>query len=99
MKTLRDRSRWSRMLLIRYSNGKVLEGVLLALGDHKIRVALKDSDDVTEYRLVSQHWVSEDCEVVTMGFEHEVSEVVEEDEFLESMVLTGFERPVARHLM
>jgi hypothetical protein len=87
------------MLLIRYSNGKVLEGVLLALGDHKIRVALKDSDDVTEYRLVSQHWVSEDCEVVTMGFEHEASEVVEEDEFLESMVLTGFERPVARHLM
>jgi hypothetical protein len=99
MKTSRDGPRWLRMLLIRYNNGRVLEGFLLALGDQKIRVALKDSDDVTEYRLVSQRWVSEDCEVVTMGFEHEASEIVEEDEFMESMILAGFDRPVARHLM
>jgi len=77
----------------------VLYGALLALGDHKIRVALKDSDDVTEYRLVNQRWVSEDCEVVTMSFDHEESAIAAEDEFPESMMLTGFERPVARHIM
>jgi hypothetical protein len=87
------------MLLIRYNNGMVLQGALLALGDHKIRVALKDSDDVTEYRLVNQRWVSEDCEVVTMSFEHEESGIVAEDEFLESMIPSGFDRPVARLIM
>ena len=68
------------MLLIRYNNGRILEGALLALGDQKIRVALKDSDDVTEYRLVSQRWVSEDCEVVTMSFQHEKSATVADDD-------------------
>jgi hypothetical protein len=87
------------MLLIRYNNGMVLEGALLTLGDHAIRVALKDSDDVTEYRLVSQRWVSEDCEVVTMSFRDEESPIVVEDEFLDSMLATGFDRPVARHIM
>ncbi len=55
------------MLRIRYRNGKVLQGILLALGDQNVRVAVKDSDDVAEYRLVSQRWVSEDCELVTDG--------------------------------
>lgn len=87
------------MLLIRYSNGTVREGVLLALGDQKIRVALKDSDDVTEYRLVNQRWVSEECEVVTVAFPHEVPAIKAQDEFLESPVLTGFESPVAPRIM
>jgi len=76
----------------------VLEAALLALGDQKIRVALKDSDDVTEYRLVSQRWVSEDCEVVTMSFRDDEPAIVPDD-FLESMLLTAFDRPVARHIM
>ena len=54
------------MLRIRYRNGKMLQGMLLALGDQKVRVALKDSDDVAEYRLFKRCWISEDCEVVTM---------------------------------
>jgi hypothetical protein len=29
-----------------------------------LRAAVKDSDDAIEFRLVSQVWVSEDCEVV-----------------------------------
>ena len=33
-----------------------------------MRVALKDSDDVEEYRLVNQTWVSERCEPVTFEF-------------------------------
>ena len=87
------------MLLIRYSNGKILQGALLALGDQKIRVALKDSNDVTEYRLVSQRWVSEDCEVVTMGFPDDGFSVVEEDEFKDNIVPLGFDRPVAPLIM
>jgi hypothetical protein len=86
------------MLLIRYGNGKVAQGVLLALGDQKIRVALKGSDDVVEYRLINQHWVSEDCEVVTIGFPDEGFPIVEE-EILDNIMLTGFDRPVARHVM
>ena len=90
------------MLLIRYTNGKILQGALLAVGDQKIRVALKDSDDVTEYRLVSHRWVSEDCEIVTIvtiALADERFPMVGEEEFLESIVPAGFDRPVAGHLM
>ena len=59
----------SQMIYIHYQNGRVLQGVVLALGDHMVRVAVKDTDDAVEFRLVNQSWVSEDCEVVTMEFE------------------------------
>jgi hypothetical protein len=85
------------MLRIRYANGAVMQGVLLALGDQKIRVALKGSDDVTEYRLVNQRWVSEDCEIVSMEFGEE--EYPFDEALPESMVASGFDRPVARHIM
>jgi len=85
------------MLRIRYSNGTVLQGILLALGDQKVRVAVKGSDEVAEYRLIRQRWVSEDCEVVTMEFGDEA--VVNDDVFTESMMHTGFDRPVAPHIM
>jgi len=85
------------MLRIRYGNGTVLQGILLALGDQKIRVAIKGSDDVVEYRLVSQRWISDDCEVVAMEFEEEGEPSVEA--LPDSMVLSGFDRPVARHIM
>ena len=85
------------MLRIRYANGTVLQGILLALGDQKIRVAIKGSDDVVEYRLVSQRWISEDCEVVAMELDDEGDTRVEA--LPESMVLSGFDRPVARHIM
>ena len=87
------------MLLIRYNNGSVLQGALLALGDQKIRVALKGSDDVVEYRLVSQRWVSEDCEIVAIGFADEDAPEVVEEEFPDSIVASGFERPVASRIM
>jgi hypothetical protein len=87
------------MLLIRYSNGRILQGILLGLGDQRIRVALKGSDDVTEYRLINQHWVSEDCEVVTMTLPDQGFALDEEEEILEGIVPTGFDRPVARHVM
>jgi hypothetical protein len=85
------------MLRIRYSNGKVLQGILLTLGDQKVRVALKECDDAAEYRLVSQRWVSEDCEVVSMEFPDEG--LTPEGPFNESMMSAGFDRPVAPHIM
>ena len=85
-------------MLIHYTNGTVRQGVLLALGDQKIRVALQGSDDVDEYRLFNQHWISEDCEVVTMSFT-EVASPATEEEFLDPMLASGFDRPVASRLM
>jgi len=56
------------MISILYNNGRVLQGVVLAFGDRLVRVAVKDSDDAVEFRLINQVWVSEDCEVVGMKF-------------------------------
>jgi hypothetical protein len=86
------------MLQIRYQSGKVLRGILLALGDQRVRVAIQGSDDVAEYRLISERWVSEDCEVVTMVFD-EADLPKAEAEFPDGIVLTGFDRPVARRIM
>ena len=58
----------NQMIHIHYSNGRVLQGVVLAFGDRVVRVAVQNSDDAVEYRLVNQVWVSEDCEVVRMEF-------------------------------
>ena len=55
-------------MLIRYSDGRILAGILLALAGSSMRVALKDEDDVAEYRLLSGRWISEDCEPVTFEF-------------------------------
>jgi len=54
------------MISITYSNGRILQGIVLAFGDRLMRVAVKDSDDAVEYRLINQVWVSEDCEVVRL---------------------------------
>lgn len=55
-------------MLIRYSDGRILAGILLALTGGSMRVAIKDEDDVAEYRLLSGRWISEDCEPVTFEF-------------------------------
>jgi hypothetical protein len=52
------------MICIHYNDGRVLQGVVLASADRVLRAAIKDSDDAVEFRMVSQVWVSEDCEVV-----------------------------------
>lgn len=56
------------MISIHYNNGRVLQGIVLAFGDQVVRVAVKDSDDAWEFRLINQVWVSEDCEVVKLEF-------------------------------
>ena len=55
------------MLSIHYNNGGVLQGIALAVGDRVIRVAVKDSHDAVEFRLIDQVWISEDCEVVEIS--------------------------------
>jgi len=55
-------------MLIRYGDGRILTGILLALTGSAMRVAVKDEDDVAEYRLVNGRWISEDCEPVTFEF-------------------------------
>lgn len=56
------------MMLVRNASGKTHPAVILALTGSNMRVALKDSDDVEEYRLVDQTWVSGHCEPVTFEF-------------------------------
>jgi hypothetical protein len=56
------------MLFIHYNNGRLFPGVALAIGDRVVRVAVKDSQDAVEFRLINQVWVSEDCEVVEISF-------------------------------
>ena len=67
------------MICIRYNNGRVLLGVVMAFGDRVVRVAVKDSDDAVEFRLVNEVWVSEDCEVVKLDFAETLTQVEGED--------------------
>ncbi len=62
------------MISIHYSNRPVLQGVVLAFGDRRVRVAVKDSDDAVEFRLINQAWVSEDLEVVRLDAREQVAE-------------------------
>lgn len=55
-------------MLIRYRNGLLVEAVILSLTGTKMRVALKEGDDVTEFRLIKDIWISEDGEPVAFDF-------------------------------
>ena len=48
------------MMIVRVASGKKRAAVILALTGRRMRVALKDTDDVMEYKLVDQTWISED---------------------------------------
>jgi hypothetical protein len=56
------------MICIHHNNGRVLHGVVLAFADRQVRIAIEDSDDAVEFRLLNNVWVSEDCEVVRLDF-------------------------------
>ena len=64
------------MMIVRMANGKKRAAVILALAGGTMRVALKDTDDVMEYKLVDQTWISEDCEPVTFEFPLGVFEAI-----------------------
>lgn len=46
----------------------MLAGILLSLQGGQMRVAVKDADDVGEFRLLNGVWISECCEPVTFEF-------------------------------
>ena len=77
---------WIQMIRIHYNNGRVLQGVVLTFGDRLVRVAVKGSDDTSEFRLVNQVWVSEDCEVVRLDFAESTAPVeIDERGLLETL--------------
>jgi hypothetical protein len=82
------------MICIRYNNGRVLLGIVLAFGDRVVRVAVKDSEDAAEFRLVNEVWVSEDCEVVKLDFAETLTPV-ESEEMDQVESLLGSEPPAA----
>jgi len=55
-------------MLIHYGDGTVLQGILLSLKGNQMRVAVKDADDVTEFRMSNEVWISDACEPVTFEF-------------------------------
>jgi hypothetical protein len=55
-------------MLIRYRNGLLAEAVILSLTGSKMRVAMKDGEDVAELRLIKDTWITEDGEPVTFDF-------------------------------
>jgi hypothetical protein len=55
-------------MLMYYGDGRVLQGILLTLKGNEMRVAVKDADDVAEFRLIGEVWTSELCEPVTFQF-------------------------------
>ena len=76
----------TKMICIHYSNGRMLQGIVLALGDRGVRIAVKGSDDTVEFRRVNQVWVSEDCEVVKLDFAESVARVEgQESDLLETL--------------
>ena len=64
------------MMLIRQADRKTRPAIILALTGQVMRVALKDSDDVAEYRLVNQTWISGDFDPVTFEFPFGVFEAI-----------------------
>jgi hypothetical protein len=64
------------MTIVRLANGRKRAAVMLALTGGTMRLALKDTDDVMECKLVDQTWISEDCEPVTFEFPLGVFEAI-----------------------
>ena len=74
------------MILINYRNGRVLQAVILSFGDQLMRVAIKDSDDAAEFRLINGAWISEDCEIVRLEFASGGARVDIQDDFLDAVL-------------
>jgi hypothetical protein len=87
------------MLLIRFNNGRVLQGVMLALGSQMVRVAIKGAEDAAEFRLINQTWVSEDCEPVTIEFVRESFSTEQRVEMPEPLVAGRRFQPLAERVM
>jgi hypothetical protein len=61
---------------VKYTDGRTVAAVILALSGPIMRVALKDTDDVAEYQLVNGSWITDDWETVTFEFPFGVFEAI-----------------------
>ena len=64
------------MIVIRYATGATQPGVLLALRGGRLRIAAQGSDDILEFCLHHEQWISEACEPVTFDFPLAVFEAI-----------------------
>jgi hypothetical protein len=87
------------MIFIKYKTGRTLQGILLALGDQLIRVAVKGADDAVQFRLVNGVWVSEDCEIVTFEFADRGFSEQDDTECLEAMFPAQSQQPALPRVM
>ena len=55
-------------MTITYSNGTVLEAIVLAHEEEGLRVAVAGDGDVRTFRRIHGVWISEECEPVTVEF-------------------------------
>jgi hypothetical protein len=55
-------------MIIRYANGRTIEGVTLARSETTMRVAVQGRHDVVLLTNVNGTWLSEDWEPVTIGY-------------------------------
>jgi hypothetical protein len=74
------------MILLKLSNGRVLQGVVLSFGDQLMRVAIKDADDAVEFRLINGRWISEDCEIARIEFASQGATFEVHDDFLDALL-------------
>jgi hypothetical protein len=56
-------------MIIKYADGRTMEGFLLSRHENSMRVALEDGQDVMEFIDVQGNWVSENLEPVEITFE------------------------------
>jgi hypothetical protein len=59
------------VMVIRYSDGSYVEGVLHRLEGATVRAAVAGIDDAVEYTLMQDQWISETGLVVTFEFPNE----------------------------
>ena len=64
------------MVLVKYTDGTILRGILLVLWGAELRIAVSGCDDIAVFRLVKQRWLSQDCDVVTFEFPTAVLEAI-----------------------
>jgi hypothetical protein len=59
----------NRKVTIRHTNDGLVEGVVLARNEYKMRVAVQGASDAAVFVFVDGSWISEDCEPVDITFE------------------------------
>jgi hypothetical protein len=64
------------MVLIKYTDGSIRQGVLMAIRGAELRIAAKDAEDVLVFHLVHERWTSQNFDVVTFAFPIAVFEAV-----------------------